>query len=186
MRLIPSDFSSLTQTIASLLEAHPDGRAHRAGRSLRQRQNDAGGTAGRTVSGQRRLPYRRLLSSPGTALPNWAEIALRHMDLTRLREEVLVPAQAGAAVRSRAYSCREGSYLPEQCVPPHRSIYWRAATATTRSLQAFMTSKCSSPVPKKNRPAVCRRGKANATKTLSVGGFLWKRPTLRVPHRSAG
>ena len=40
------------------------------------------------------------------------------MDLTRLREEVLVPVQAGAAVHCRAYSCLEGAYLPEQCVPP--------------------------------------------------------------------
>lgn len=68
--------------------------------------------------GQRRLPYRRLLSSPAQRIPNWAETPCANMDLTRLREEVLVPAQAGAAVRSRAYSCREGSYLPEQCVPP--------------------------------------------------------------------
>ena len=55
---------------------------------------------------------------PAQRIPNWAETPCANMDLTRLREEVLVPAQAGAAVRSRAYSCREGAYLPEQCVPP--------------------------------------------------------------------
>ena len=174
------NMTSLTQTIVSLLAAHPERPVLIA-------------LDGRCGSGKTTLAAQLAEQFPGSAvfhtddyylppaqrIPNWAETPCANMDLTRLREEVLVPAQAGAAVRSRAYSCREGSYLPEQCVPPHRSIYWRAATATTRFLQAFMTSKCSSPVPRKNRPAVCRRGKANATKTLSVGGSLWKRPTLR-------
>lgn len=55
---------------------------------------------------------------PAQRIPNWAETPCANMDLTRLREEVLVPTQAGAAVHCRVYSCREGVYLPEQCVPP--------------------------------------------------------------------
>lgn len=119
MRLIPSDFSSLTQTIASLLEAHPERPVLIA-------------LDGRCGSGKTTLAVQLAKQFPGSAvfhtddyylppaqrIPNWAETPCANMDLTRLREEVLVPAQAGAAVRSRAYSCREGAYLPEQCVPP--------------------------------------------------------------------
>lgn len=119
MRLIPSDFSSLTLTIASLLEAHPERPVLIA-------------LDGRCGSGKTTLAAQLAEQFPGSAafhtddyylpptqrIPNWAETPCANMDLTRLREEVLVPAQAGAAVRSRAYSCREGSYLPEQCVPP--------------------------------------------------------------------
>ena len=119
MRLIPSDFSFLTQTIASLLEAHPERPVLIA-------------LDGRCGSGKTTLAVQLAEQFPGSAvfhtddyyLPpaqrirNWAETPCANMDLTRLREEVLVPAQAGAAVRSRAYSCREGAYLPEQCVPP--------------------------------------------------------------------
>ena len=36
------------------------------------------------------------------------------MDLARLRDEVLAPARAGKPVLYRAYSCREGAYLPVQ------------------------------------------------------------------------
>ena len=119
MRLIPSDFSSLTQTIVSLLAAHPERPVLIA-------------LDGRCGSGKTTLAVQLAEQFPGSAvfhtddyylppaqrIPNWAETPCANMDLTRLREEVLVPAQAGAAVRSRAYSCREGAYLPEQCVPP--------------------------------------------------------------------
>lgn len=119
MRLIPSDFSSLTQTIASLLKAHPERPVLIA-------------LDGRCGSGKTTLAAQLAEQFPGSAvfhiddyylppaqrIPNWAETPCANMDLTRLREEVLVPAQAGAAVHCRAYSCREGAYLPEQCVPP--------------------------------------------------------------------
>ena len=36
------------------------------------------------------------------------------MDLARLRDEVLAPARAGKPALYRAYSCREGTYLPVQ------------------------------------------------------------------------
>ena len=119
MRLIPSDFSSLTQTIVSLLAAHPERPVLIA-------------LDGRCGSGKTTLAAQLAEQFPGSAvfhtddyylppaqrIPNWAETPCANMDLTRLREEVLVPAQAGAAVHCRAYSCREGAYLPEQCVPP--------------------------------------------------------------------
>ena len=119
MRLIPSDFSSLTQTIASLLEAHPE-------RPVLIALDGRCGSGKTTLAAQLAEPFPGsavfhtddYYLPPAQRIPNWAETPCANMDLTRLREEVLVPAQAGAAVRSRAYSCREGSYLPEQCVPP--------------------------------------------------------------------
>ena len=39
------------------------------------------------------------------------------MDLTRLRDEALRPAYAGQPVAYRAYSCREGAYLPPAQLP---------------------------------------------------------------------
>ena len=39
------------------------------------------------------------------------------MDLTRLRDEALRPAYAGQTVPYRAYSCREGAYLPPAQLP---------------------------------------------------------------------
>ena len=43
---------------------------------------------------------------------NSVETPCANMDLTRLREEALRPAYEGQAVQYRAYSCREGAYLP--------------------------------------------------------------------------
>ena len=119
MRLIPSDFSSLTQTIASLLEAHPE-------RPVLVALDGRCGSGKTTLAAQlaEQFPGNAVFHTddyylpPAQRIPNWAETPCANMDLTRLREEVLVPAQAGAAVHCRAYSCREGSYLPEQCVPP--------------------------------------------------------------------
>ena len=119
MRLIPSDFSSLTQTIASLLEAHPE-------RPVLIALDGRCGSGKTTLAAQlaEQFPDSAVFHTddyylpPVQRIPNWAETPCANMDLTRLREEVLVPAQAGAAVHCRAYSCREGAYLPEQCVPP--------------------------------------------------------------------
>ena len=119
MHLIPSDFSSLTQTIASLLEAHPE-------RPVLIALDGRCGSGKTTLAAQlaEQFPDSAVFHTddyylpPAQRIPNWAETPCANMDLTRLREEVLVPVQAGAAVRSRAYSCREGAYLPERCVPP--------------------------------------------------------------------
>lgn len=49
---------------------------------------------------------------PDRRAPNWAETPAANMDLVRLREEALAPARAGQPFAARAYSCREGQYLP--------------------------------------------------------------------------
>ena len=113
MRLIPSDFSSLTQTIASLLEAHPERPVLIA-------------LDGRCGSGKTTLAVQLAEQFPGSAvfhtddyyLPpaqrirNWAETPCANMDLARLRDEALRPAYEGQPVQYRSYSCREGAYLP--------------------------------------------------------------------------
>ena len=116
MRLIPSDFSSLTQTIVSLLEAHPERPVLIA-------------LDGRCGSGKTTLAAQLAEQFPGSAIfhtddyylppaqriPNWAETPCANMDLTRLREEVLVPAQAGAAARTALYTGGQLQPPPDSC-----------------------------------------------------------------------
>ena len=55
---------------------------------------------------------------PASRVANWEQIPCANMDLERLRAQVLTPARAGPAIPYRAYSCRAGAYLPEQCFAP--------------------------------------------------------------------
>ena len=55
---------------------------------------------------------------PPQRVTGWERIPCANMHLERLRAEAVAPARAGRAVCYKAYSCREGAYLPEQCVPP--------------------------------------------------------------------
>ena len=54
---------------------------------------------------------------PARRIPDWAHTPCANMDLTRLRDEALRPAYAGQAVDYRAYSCREGAFLPPVQLP---------------------------------------------------------------------
>ena len=54
---------------------------------------------------------------PARRCPDWAHTPCANMDLTRLRDEALRPAYAGQTVDYRAYSCREGAYLPPAQLP---------------------------------------------------------------------
>ena len=54
---------------------------------------------------------------PARRSPDWAHTPCANMDLTRLRDEALRPAYAGQTVAYRAYSCREGAYLPPAQLP---------------------------------------------------------------------
>ena len=49
---------------------------------------------------------------PADRVPGWEQIPCANMDLARLRDEALRPAYEGQPVQYRAYSCREGAYLP--------------------------------------------------------------------------
>lgn len=113
------NMTSLTQTIASLLEAHPE-------RPVLVALDGRCGSGKTTLAAQLAEPFPGsavfhtddYYLPPAQRIPNWAETPCANMDLTRLWDELLVPARAGAAVRYRAYSCREGSYLPEQPLSP--------------------------------------------------------------------
>ena len=54
---------------------------------------------------------------PARRIPDWAHTPCANMDLSRLRDEVLRPAYAGQSVAYRAYSCREGAFLPPVQLP---------------------------------------------------------------------
>ena len=54
---------------------------------------------------------------PAQRIPDWAHTPCANMDLSRLRDEALRPAYAGQPVAYRAYSCREGAYLPPAQLP---------------------------------------------------------------------
>ena len=51
---------------------------------------------------------------PAQRIRGWEKTPCANMDLARLRDEVLAPARAGKPALYRAYSCREGAYLPVQ------------------------------------------------------------------------
>ena len=51
---------------------------------------------------------------PSRRVTGWESIPCANMDIQRLRDEVVAPARAGQAFSYRAYSCREGAYLPVQ------------------------------------------------------------------------
>ena len=54
---------------------------------------------------------------PAQRIPDWAHTPCANMDLTRLRDEALRLAYAGQTVAYRAYSCREGAFLPPAQLP---------------------------------------------------------------------
>ena len=54
---------------------------------------------------------------PAQRVRGWEKTPCANMDLIRLRDEALRPAYAGQAVAYRAYSCREGAYLPPVQLP---------------------------------------------------------------------
>lgn len=56
------------------------------------------------------LPFDRRRSG-------WQRIPCANMDLARLREEILMPLRSGGRITYRAYSCGEGSFLPERILP---------------------------------------------------------------------
>ena len=82
---------------------------------------------------------------PADRVAGWEHIPCANMDLKRLRAEVLTPARAGLAVPYRAYSCREGAYLPRQLFAPQPlvlvegSYSHHPALADCYDLKVFVT-----------------------------------------------
>lgn len=55
---------------------------------------------------------------PPQRVTGWERIPCANMHLERLRAEAVAPARAGRAVCYKAYSCREGAYLPPRVLGP--------------------------------------------------------------------
>ena len=51
-------------------------------------------------------------------IEGWENIPCANMDIQRLRDEVVAPAREGRAFSYKAYSCREGTYLPPRPLAP--------------------------------------------------------------------
>lgn len=97
-------------------KAHPPAGAG-AGRPLRQRQDHPCQRAGGAAAGCTLLRTDDFYLPPAQRIPDWAHTPCANMDLTRLRDEALRLAYAGQTVAYRAYSCREGAYLPPVQLP---------------------------------------------------------------------
>ena len=70
---------------------------------------------------------------PAQRIRGWEKTPCANMDLDRLRDEALRPAYEGQAVQYRAYSCREGAYLPARELVSFRC---RSASACSAYLPA--------------------------------------------------
>ena len=78
---------------------------------------------------------------PASRVANWEQIPCANMDLERLRAQVLIPARAGQAVPYRAYSCRAGAYLPEQCFAPQPLVIVEGSYSHHPSLAPYYDIK---------------------------------------------
>lgn len=115
--MISTTFSSLSETISSLLSAHPS-------RPVLIALDGRCGSGKTTLAAQlaERFPDSAVFHTDDFYLPpadrvdGWEHIPCANMDLARLSREVLAPARAGDAVCYRAYSCREGAYLPAKSI----------------------------------------------------------------------
>ena len=117
--MLSTTLSPLVEKLSTLLSAHPaapvlvalDGRC---------------GSGKTTLAAQlaRQFPQSITVHTddfylpPASRVANWEQIPCANMDLERLRAQVLTTARAGQAIPYRAYSCRAGAYLPEQCFAP--------------------------------------------------------------------
>ena len=115
--MISTTFSSLSETISSLLSAHPS-------RPVLIALDGRCGSGKTTLAAQlaERFPDSAVFHTDDFYLPpadrvdGWEHIPCANMDLARLSREVLAPSRAGDAVSYRAYSCREGAYLPAKSI----------------------------------------------------------------------
>ena len=73
---------------------------------------------------------------PADRVPGWDTIPCANMDLARLRAEVLEPARAGQPFLYKAYSCREGAYLPPVACAPRRLVLVEGSYSHHPSLAA--------------------------------------------------
>ena len=144
--MISTTLSPLVEKLSNLLSAHPD---HPVLVALDGRC----GSGKTTLAAQLARQFPQSITvhtddfylSPASRVANWEQIPCANMDLERLRAQVLTPARAGQAIPYRAYSCRAGAYLPEQCFAPQPlvivegSYSHHPALADCYDLRVFVT-----------------------------------------------
>ena len=115
--MIGTTFSFLAEIIAARLAEHPN-------KPLLLALDGRCGSGKTTLAAQlaERFPNSAVFHTDDFYLPpadrvdGWEHIPCANMDLARLSREVLAPARDGDAVSYRAYSCREGAYLPTKSI----------------------------------------------------------------------
>ena len=95
---------------------------------------------------------------PAQRIRGWEKTPCANMDLDRLRDEALRPAYEGQPVQYRAYSCREGAYLPARelaAQPLTTRKEWNRAS--DRLLEIQKTWKTIGFAPKKDNNRIYER-----------------------------
>ena len=104
----------------------------------------------------------------------------------RLRDEALRPAYEGQPVQYRAYSCREGAYLPARELAAQPLVILEGSYSHHPLLTGCETLRVFLTCAKKSRPAACRRGRGAICKLCrpvgAAGGGLF----CPVPHCGDG
>ena len=72
---------------------------------------------------------------PAQRIRGWEKTPCANMDLARLRDEALRLAYAGQTVAYRAYSCREGAYLPPVQLPAQPLVILEGSYSTAAPLR---------------------------------------------------
>lgn len=136
--MISTNLSSLVEKISSLLAAHPE-------RPVLVALDGHCGSGKTTLAARLAAHFPASLTlhtddfylPPASRVPGWETLPCANMDLARLREEVLVPARAGQPVPYRAFSCREGDYLPLQLLSQQPLILMEGSYSQHPTLAEF-------------------------------------------------
>lgn len=138
--------SPVMERLSSLLSAHPE-------RPVLIALDGRCGSGKTTLAAQLAEHFPNSLTihtddyylPPADRVPGWDKIPCANIDLNRLRAEILDPARAGQSFLYKAYSCREGTYLPPvSCTPAplvlvEGSYSHHPALATCYDLRVFVT-----------------------------------------------
>ena len=100
---------------------------------------------------------------PARRSPDWAHTPCANMDLTRLRDEALRPAYAGQPVAYRAYSCRQGAYLPPVQLPAQPLVILEGSYSHHPLLRPYETLRVF---------VTCNQGRADPALTGTGGRAL--------------
>lgn len=115
---------------------------------------------------------------PAQRIRGWEKTPCANMDLDRLRDEALRPAYEGQPVQYRAYSCREGAYLPARELAAQPLVILEGSYSHHPLLTGCETLRVFLTAQKKSRPAACRRGRGSDMQTLPPGGCRWRKAIL--------